>query len=93
MPQDPGDAVSRPSAAHLSFNERITAIHSQLSNKQKRLARFILDNKYFISFASANQAGEKSAISAPPWYALPRPWAIPAILRCRKPCAPSCPAT
>lgn len=47
-----------------SLDERIAAIHASLSNKQKRLARFVLDNKYFISFAPASQAGEKTGTSA-----------------------------
>lgn len=47
-----------------TLDERVTACHTQLSNKQKRLARFVLDNKYLISFASASQAGEKTGTSA-----------------------------
>jgi DNA-binding MurR/RpiR family transcriptional regulator len=48
----------------ISLDERIAAIHASLSNKQKRLARFVLDNKYFISFAPASQAGKKTGASA-----------------------------
>jgi DNA-binding MurR/RpiR family transcriptional regulator len=47
-----------------SLEQRIASAHSDLSPKHKRLARFILDNKYFMSFASASQAGEKTATSA-----------------------------
>jgi len=46
------------------LDERISATHASLSNKQKRLARFVLDNKYFISFAPASQIGEKAGTSA-----------------------------
>lgn len=56
--------ISNEITSGLSLDERIATIHDELSNKQKRLARFILDNKYFISFASANQAAEKTATSA-----------------------------
>ncbi len=47
-----------------TLDERISALHKSLSPKHKRLARFVLDNKYFISFASASQAGEKIGTSA-----------------------------
>ncbi len=43
---------------------RITASLDRLSPKQKRLARFMLDNKYFVSFASASQVGENVGASA-----------------------------
>lgn len=47
-----------------SLEERITASLDGFSRKQKRLARFMLDNKYFVSFASAGQIGEKVRVSA-----------------------------
>lgn len=47
-----------------SLDERITELHNKLSPKHKRLARFVLDNKYFMSFASASQAGKKTGTSA-----------------------------
>jgi DNA-binding MurR/RpiR family transcriptional regulator len=47
-----------------NLEQRISSAHSDLSPKHKRLARFILDNKYFMSFASASQAGEKTGTSA-----------------------------
>ena len=47
-----------------SLEQRISAAHGDLSRKHKHLARFILDNKYFISFASASQAAEKTNTSA-----------------------------
>jgi DNA-binding MurR/RpiR family transcriptional regulator len=47
-----------------TLEQRIASAHSDLSPKHKRLARFILDNKYFMSFASASQAGEKTDTSA-----------------------------
>lgn len=47
-----------------NLEQRISSTHSDLSPKHKRLARFILDNKYFMSFASASQAGEKTSTSA-----------------------------
>ena len=43
---------------------RIATTLEKLSPKQKRLARFMLDNKYFVSFASAGQVGEKVGASA-----------------------------
>lgn len=52
------------SDVHQSLEQRISAAHPDLSRKHKRLARFILDNKYFMSFASASQAGEKTSTSA-----------------------------
>jgi len=59
------DSDHKPALKPLrSLDERVTACHSQLSNKQKRLARYVLDNKYFISFATASQAGEKTGTSA-----------------------------
>jgi len=48
----------------MSLDERISTHHDNLSRKHKRLARFVLDNKYFMSFASAQQAGEKTDTSA-----------------------------
>jgi DNA-binding MurR/RpiR family transcriptional regulator len=59
------DSVQNPASEHAQTLEaRIAASHADLSNKQKRLARFVLDNKYFISFATANQAGEETGTSA-----------------------------
>jgi DNA-binding MurR/RpiR family transcriptional regulator len=43
--------------------ERITSALDSLSPKHKRMARFILDNRYFTSFASASQVGEKNDTS------------------------------
>ncbi len=59
---DPNEA--RPQKPSSSLDERITELHSKLSPKHKRLARFVLDNKYFMSFASASQAGKKTDTSA-----------------------------
>ena len=47
-----------------SLEERISAALDGFSPKQRRLARFVLDNKYFMSFASASQAAEKTGSSA-----------------------------
>jgi len=46
------------------LEERIAAALDRFSPKQKQLARFMLDNKYFVSFASANQVGESVGASA-----------------------------
>lgn len=46
------------------LEEQVTTLLNQFSPKQKRLARFMLDNKYFVSFASASQVGEKVGVSA-----------------------------
>src|SRR3990170_2724375 len=47
-----------------SVENRIATVLDSLSKKQTRLARFVLDSKYFMSFASASQAGEKTRTSA-----------------------------
>lgn len=47
-----------------STEKRITKIFEQLSPKQKRLARFVLDNQHFISYAPAKQAGQQTNTSA-----------------------------
>ena len=47
-----------------SLEERIAAVLDRLSPKQKQLARFMLDNKYSVSFASAKQVGESAGASA-----------------------------
>lgn len=47
-----------------SLENRITEALELLSAKQKQLARFILDNKNFVSFATASQIGEKTDTSA-----------------------------
>lgn len=44
--------------------ERITNALDSLSPKHKRMARFILDNRYFTSFASASQVAKKNDTSA-----------------------------
>lgn len=43
---------------------RITARLDGLSRKQRRLARFMLENKYFVSFASAGEVGQQVEASA-----------------------------
>ena len=43
---------------------RITAVYDSLTPKQQMLARFILDNRYFASFASASELGAKVEASA-----------------------------
>jgi DNA-binding MurR/RpiR family transcriptional regulator len=47
-----------------SLRSRITNLVDTLSPKQKRIARFILDDPYFVSFASANELGEKNKTTA-----------------------------
>jgi DNA-binding MurR/RpiR family transcriptional regulator len=47
-----------------SIEKRIKQAFETLSPKQKRLARFMLDNQYFMSYAPANQAGEQTGSSA-----------------------------
>lgn len=47
-----------------NLDERITKQFDSLSPKQKRLARFALDNKYFLSFSAANQTAKKTGTSA-----------------------------
>jgi DNA-binding MurR/RpiR family transcriptional regulator len=46
-----------------SLEERISTVVNRLSPKQKSLARFVLDNKYFMSFAPAQQAALKTNTS------------------------------
>jgi DNA-binding MurR/RpiR family transcriptional regulator len=47
-----------------TLEERIASALDALSPTHKRMARFMLDNRYFISFASAQQVGEKNDASA-----------------------------
>ncbi len=47
-----------------NLEQRITIALAGFSRKQKRLARFVLDNRYFVSFASAGEVGEKVGVSA-----------------------------
>lgn len=47
-----------------TLEKRITGSLDEFSRKQSRLARFMLDNKYFVSFASASQVGDKVGASA-----------------------------
>jgi DNA-binding MurR/RpiR family transcriptional regulator len=47
-----------------SLEERITASLDKFSAKQKQLARLMLDNKYFVCFASTSQVGERVGASA-----------------------------
>jgi DNA-binding MurR/RpiR family transcriptional regulator len=42
-----------------SLEERIAASFDTLSSKQKQLARFILDKKYLVSFASSGRLGRE----------------------------------
>ncbi len=49
-----------------SLRSRITNLVDTLSPKQKQIARFILDDQYFTSFASANELGKKNNTTAAP---------------------------
>jgi DNA-binding MurR/RpiR family transcriptional regulator len=51
-------------SAAADLEGRIAAAFDQLSPKQQTLARLILDNRYFASFASAAEIGEKVEASA-----------------------------
>jgi DNA-binding MurR/RpiR family transcriptional regulator len=51
-------------SASSDLEGRIAAAFDQLSPKQQSLARLILDNRYFASFASAAEIGEKVEASA-----------------------------
>jgi DNA-binding MurR/RpiR family transcriptional regulator len=51
-------------SAVAALEGRIAAAFDQLSPKQQTLARLILDNRYFASFASAAEIGEKVEASA-----------------------------
>jgi len=46
------------------LKERITNSLETLSPKHKQIARFVLDNRYFTSFAPASQVGKKNDTSA-----------------------------
>jgi DNA-binding MurR/RpiR family transcriptional regulator len=50
--------------ATCSLDERIAAALNRLSPKQKQLARFLLDNRYLVSFTSASQIGASVGASA-----------------------------
>ncbi len=47
-----------------TLEQRIQNALPSFSPKQKRLARFILDNRYFVSVASAHDVGQKVGVSA-----------------------------
>jgi DNA-binding MurR/RpiR family transcriptional regulator len=47
-----------------SIKSRINGLVDTLSPKQKQIARFILDDPYFTSFASANELGKKNNTTA-----------------------------
>lgn len=47
-----------------NLRSRITNLVDTLTPKQKQIARFILDNQYFTSFASANELGKKNNTTA-----------------------------
>ena len=46
------------------LGERIASVLETLSPKHKQLAHFVLENRYFVSFVSASQVGEKNGTSA-----------------------------
>lgn len=46
------------------LQQRISTHFPQLSSKQKRIARFISDNEYFVAFATVNVMGQKTGTSA-----------------------------
>ncbi len=64
MTENPQYSEDQVGALKTTLEERITQLHHTLSTKQKTLARFVLDRKYFMSFASASLAGEKTGTSA-----------------------------
>jgi DNA-binding MurR/RpiR family transcriptional regulator len=43
--------------AATDLQQRVSAHFPQLSSKQKRIARFISDNEYFVTFATVNVMG------------------------------------
>jgi DNA-binding MurR/RpiR family transcriptional regulator len=47
-----------------AVSEKITARFPSLSRKQKSIARFVMDNEYFVAFASAAEVGSKVNASA-----------------------------
>ncbi len=47
-----------------SIRFHITRLVDKLSPKQKKIAKYILDNPYFTSYASANDLGEKNNTTA-----------------------------
>ena len=47
-----------------SLEERVGSALETLSPKHKHMARFVLGNRYFMSFVSASQAGKKNGTSA-----------------------------
>jgi DNA-binding MurR/RpiR family transcriptional regulator len=58
------DVLPSSNSTNGNLEERISACRASMSPKQKRLAHFILTHQYFMSFASASQAGEKIGASA-----------------------------
>ena len=47
-----------------SLRSRIARLVDTLSSKQKKIARYILDNPYYASYVSANELGEKNNTTA-----------------------------
>lgn len=50
--------------AEISLPEIITANFPRLTRKQKEIARFVLENDYFVACASANEVAERTNTSA-----------------------------
>jgi len=50
-------------ASSETVRARISAIFSSLSRKQKQVARFVMDNEFLVSFASAADVAKKIGIS------------------------------
>jgi DNA-binding MurR/RpiR family transcriptional regulator len=48
----------------VTFRETIISSFSGLTKKQKEVARFVLDNEYFVAFASVAEVAQKVSVSA-----------------------------
>jgi DNA-binding MurR/RpiR family transcriptional regulator len=56
--------ITPGTAAGQDLEGRIVAILDQLTAKQRRLARFILENQTYIAFASAHDVGKEADVDA-----------------------------
>lgn len=61
---DEHQEVNNVEKRSLALEDRIVAAHTNLSRKQKKIARFILENQEFVAFFSANELGAKTRSSA-----------------------------
>src|SRR5215813_13302533 len=60
----PGEIPAASAGGSSDLETRILGILDQLTPKQRRLARFILDHQIYIAFASAQEVGRDAEVDA-----------------------------